>query len=110
MDFICATDAQALRNSGGAGDAEPGGNITKGLGAGANPRSARQAALEDRDRIVEADGADMVFITAGMGGGAPARRCAGGGGTGTRHPHRGGGYQAVSVEGRKVHRSPRPAS
>jgi len=47
-----------------------GGNVTKGLGAGANPEVGRQAALEDRERILEAlDGADMVFITAGMGGG-----------------------------------------
>ncbi len=47
-----------------------GSNVTKGLGAGANPEVGRQAALEDRERIIDAlDGADMVFITAGMGGG-----------------------------------------
>jgi cell division protein FtsZ len=47
-----------------------GGNVTKGLGAGANPEVGRQAALEDRERIIEVlEGADMVFITAGMGGG-----------------------------------------
>ncbi|MCR2531458.1 cell division protein FtsZ, partial [Salmonella enterica] len=45
-------------------------NVTKGLGAGANPEVGRQAALEDRERIMDAlQGADMVFITAGMGGG-----------------------------------------
>lgn len=71
VDFICAnTDAQALRNSSARVTLQLGGNITKGLGAGANPEIGRQAALEDRDRIVEVlDGADMVFITAGMGGG-----------------------------------------
>jgi cell division protein FtsZ len=47
-----------------------GGNVTKGLGAGANPDIGREAALEDKDRIMECiDGADMLFITAGMGGG-----------------------------------------
>lgn len=47
-----------------------GGNVTKGLGAGADPDLGRQSALEDRDRIMDVlDGSDMVFITAGMGGG-----------------------------------------
>jgi cell division protein FtsZ len=71
VDFICAnTDAQALRNSEVRTLLQLGSDITKGLGAGANPEIGRQAALEDRDRIEEAlDGADMVFITAGMGGG-----------------------------------------
>lgn len=71
VDFICAnTDAQALTNADTTTVLQLGGAITKGLGAGANPEVGRQAALEDRDRIAEAlQGADMVFITAGMGGG-----------------------------------------
>ncbi|QBB69572.1 cell division protein FtsZ [Pseudolysobacter antarcticus] len=71
VDFLCAnTDAQAMRNSGAKLTVQLGANVTKGLGAGANPEVGRQAALEDRERIVEIlQGADMVFITAGMGGG-----------------------------------------
>ncbi len=71
VDFICAnTDAQALKNSEVRTILQLGSNITKGLGAGANPAIGHEAALEDRDRIQEAlEGADMVFITAGMGGG-----------------------------------------
>ncbi len=71
VDFICAnTDAQALKNSSARTVLQLGSGVTKGLGAGANPEIGRQAALEDRDRIVEIlDGSDMVFITAGMGGG-----------------------------------------
>ncbi len=71
VDFICAnTDAQALKSSGAKMTLQLGGNVTKGLGAGANPEVGRQAALEDRERIVETlSGADMVFITCGMGGG-----------------------------------------
>ncbi|MBN8728181.1 MAG: cell division protein FtsZ [Xanthomonadales bacterium] len=71
VDFICAnTDAQALKGSGADLTLQLGGNVTKGLGAGANPEVGRQAALEDRERIVELlQGADMAFITAGMGGG-----------------------------------------
>ena len=71
VDFICAnTDAQALKTSSAATVLQLGANITKGLGAGANPDLGRQAALEDRERIEEViQGADMVFITAGMGGG-----------------------------------------
>lgn len=71
VDFICAnTDAQALRKSSATTQLQLGTDITKGLGAGANPDVGRQAALEDRERIMEViDGADMVFITAGMGGG-----------------------------------------
>jgi cell division protein FtsZ len=71
VEFICAnTDAQALKSSGARTTLQLGETVTKGLGAGANPEIGRQAALEDRDRIVEVlDGADMVFITAGMGGG-----------------------------------------
>jgi cell division protein FtsZ len=71
VDFICAnTDAQALRNSEVRTLLQLGTDITKGLGAGANPEIGRQAAMEDRERIEEVlSGADMVFITAGMGGG-----------------------------------------
>jgi len=71
VDFICAnTDAQALRKSSATTQLQLGTDITKGLGAGANPDVGRQAALEDRERIMEViKGADMVFITAGMGGG-----------------------------------------
>ena len=71
VDFICAnTDAQALKNTAARTALQLGSNITKGLGAGANPQVGRDAALEDRDRIQEVlEGADMVFITAGMGGG-----------------------------------------
>jgi cell division protein FtsZ len=71
VDFIAAnTDSQALRQFKGKAVLQIGSSITKGLGAGANPEVGRQAALEDRDRIIEIlTGADMVFITAGMGGG-----------------------------------------
>jgi len=71
VEFICAnTDAQALKSSAVKTVLQLGSNITKGLGAGANPEIGRSAAMEDRDRIEEAlEGADMVFITAGMGGG-----------------------------------------
>lgn len=71
VDFICAnTDAQALRNVGARSVIQLGNGLTKGLGAGANPNVGREAAMEDRERIAEAlRGADMVFITAGMGGG-----------------------------------------
>jgi len=71
VDFICAnTDAQALKNSTAKTILQLGGNVTKGLGAGADPDIGRQSALEDRDRIMDVlEGSDMVFITAGMGGG-----------------------------------------
>jgi len=71
VDFICVnTDSQALRNFAGKSTLQIGSSVTKGLGAGANPEVGRQAALEDRDRISEMlSGCDMVFITAGMGGG-----------------------------------------
>ena len=71
VDFVCAnTDAQALKNSGAKHTLQLGANVTKGLGAGANPEVGRQAALEDRERICELlQGADMAFITCGMGGG-----------------------------------------
>lgn len=71
VDFICAnTDAQALKSSTCKTSLQLGAAITKGLGAGAQPQIGRQAAEEDRERIQDAlEGADMVFITAGMGGG-----------------------------------------
>ena len=71
VDFICAnTDAQALKASCARNILQLGNTITHGLGAGADPDIGRQSALEDRDRIMDVlEGADMVFITAGMGGG-----------------------------------------
>ena len=71
VDFICAnTDAQALGNVQSKTTLQLGANMTKGLGAGANPEIGRQAALEDRERIQEViEGTDMLFLTAGMGGG-----------------------------------------
>jgi cell division protein FtsZ len=71
VDFICAnTDAQALKTCTVPITLQMGASITKGLGAGANPDIGRQAAQEDCERIREVlQGADMVFITAGMGGG-----------------------------------------
>lgn len=71
VDFICAnTDAQALQGTNVRIPLQIGCNITKGLGAGADPEVGRQAAMEDRDRIQEVvEGTDMLFITAGLGGG-----------------------------------------
>lgn len=71
VDFICAnTDSQALSNLKAKTVLQMGTSITRGLGAGANPEIGRQAALEDREQIADIlSGADMVFITAGMGGG-----------------------------------------
>ncbi|PZP54209.1 MAG: cell division protein FtsZ, partial [Azospira oryzae] len=71
VEFICAnTDAQALKRNQAKTLLQLGASITKGLGAGANPEVGREAALEDRERLAELiEGADMLFITAGMGGG-----------------------------------------
>ncbi|PFG45244.1 cell division protein FtsZ [Vibrio sp. ES.051] len=71
VEFISVnTDAQALRKTSVGNVIQIGGDITKGLGAGANPQVGRDAALEDRDRLKDSlTGADMVFIAAGMGGG-----------------------------------------
>ncbi len=71
VEFICTnTDAQALSRVEGAKSLQIGSNITKGLGAGATPDIGQQAALEDRELIQEAImGTDMLFVTAGMGGG-----------------------------------------
>ncbi|MDK9717068.1 MAG: cell division protein FtsZ [Trichlorobacter sp.] len=71
VEFIVAnTDAQALRSSKAPVKIQLGGQLTKGLGAGANPNVGRDAALEDKDKLVDMlKGADMIFIAAGMGGG-----------------------------------------
>ena len=71
VEFVNAnTDAQALHRTGVAKIVQLGENLTKGLGAGSDPDIGRQAAMEDRDKIAEIlDGTDMIFITAGMGGG-----------------------------------------
>ncbi|MFZ5474292.1 MAG: cell division protein FtsZ [Pseudomonadota bacterium] len=71
VEFLAVnTDAQALKRNLAPVQLQIGGNVTKGLGAGAKPEVGREAALEDRERIAELiDGADMLFITAGMGGG-----------------------------------------
>ena len=71
VEFICAnTDMQALKRSQARTQLQLGPEITKGLGAGANPEVGRNAALEDRERIIDLiSGADMLFLTAGMGGG-----------------------------------------
>jgi len=71
VDFVCAnTDAQALKRSTARTQLQLGSTLTRGLGAGARPEIGRDAAMEDRDRIASMiDGADMLFITAGMGGG-----------------------------------------
>ncbi len=71
VEFITAnTDLQALKLSQAPVKIQLGAKLTKGLGAGANPEVGRKAALEDTDKIIEAlEGSDMIFITAGLGGG-----------------------------------------
>jgi cell division protein FtsZ len=71
VDFICAnTDLQALQKSQASTIVQIGEMLTQGLGAGSRPDTGKQAAIDDKEKIVEAiDGADMLFITAGMGGG-----------------------------------------
>jgi cell division protein FtsZ len=71
VEFITAnTDLQALKLSQAPVKLQLGAKLTKGLGAGANPEVGRKAALEDTDKIIEAlEGSDMIFITAGLGGG-----------------------------------------
>jgi cell division protein FtsZ len=71
VDFLVAnTDVQALKQSKAQVKLQIGAKLTKGLGAGANPDVGRQAALEDTDKVIEAlEGADMVFVTTGLGGG-----------------------------------------
>src|SRR3970282_263659 len=79
VDFMAAnTDAQAIEASRASVKIQLGEKITKGLGAGANPEIGRRAALEDQERIRSfLSGADMIFITAGMGGGTGTGRAAG---------------------------------
>src|SRR5262245_21509432 len=71
VEFIVAnTDLQALRSNRAAVKLQLGSKLTKGLGAGADPNVGRSAALEDTEKIIHAlDGADMVFVTTGLGGG-----------------------------------------
>ena len=71
VEFLVAnTDLQALKTNGAPHKIQIGAKLTKGLGAGADPNIGRQAALEDTEKLIEAlDGADMVFVTTGMGGG-----------------------------------------
>src|ERR1044072_8359526 len=71
IEFVVAnTDLQALKRSRASVKIQLGGRLTKGLGAGADPEVGRQAALEDTDKIIEVlEGADMVFVTTGLGGG-----------------------------------------
>ena len=71
VEFLIAnTDGQALRLNGAPNKIQIGAKLTKGLGAGADPNVGRQAALEDTEKLIEAlDGADMVFVTTGLGGG-----------------------------------------
>src|SRR6201989_87639 len=71
VEFIVAnTDVQALRNNAAPVKLQIGSKLTKGLGAGADPNVGRSAALEDTDKIIQAlDGADMIFVTTGLGGG-----------------------------------------
>jgi cell division protein FtsZ len=71
IEFISAnTDLQALRRSDAAAKLQLGDNLTRGLGAGGDPELGRKSALEDTERILQIlDGADMIFLTAGMGGG-----------------------------------------
>tara|TARA_B100000035_G_scaffold65972_1_gene53773 strand:+ start:38500 stop:39666 length:1167 start_codon:yes stop_codon:yes gene_type:complete len=71
VDFVCAnTDLQALQKSQASTIVQIGETLTQGLGAGSRPDTGKQAAIDDKEKIIEAvDGADMLFITAGMGGG-----------------------------------------
>src|SRR5213078_3936593 len=71
VEFIVAnTDLQALRTNAAPVKLQIGSKLTKGLGAGADPNVGRQAALEDTEKIIQAiDGADMIFVTTGLGGG-----------------------------------------
>ncbi len=91
VEFIAVnTDKQALALNKGDVKIQIGEKLTKGLGAGADPEIGRKAADESRDMIVESlKGADMVFITAGMGGGRGAVR------QGNGHPYRGCGHQTL---------------
>jgi len=103
IEFVVAnTDLQALKRSRAAVKIQLGGRLTKGLGAGADPEVGRQAALEDTDKIIEVlEGADMVFVTTGLGGGTGtggASDC-GIARDGTRRLDGGSCDKAVSVRG-----------
>ena len=112
VEFICAnTDAQALKRNQARTLLQLGSAITKGLGAGADPDIGRNAALEDRDRIAELiEGADMLFITAGMGGGTGTGRGAGNcaGGQGNGYSYRSGGNQTFLLRGAPYQGGGRP--
>src|SRR5919106_644174 len=71
VEFMVAnTDVQALRTNAASVKLQIGSKLTKGLGAGADPNVGRSAALEDTDKLIQAmDGADMIFVTTGLGGG-----------------------------------------
>ena len=89
VEFIVAnTDSQALAASLAPIKIQLGGDLTKGLGAGANPEVGRKAALDDYEKISEyIDGADMVFVTAGMGGGTGTGAAPQGDHRGVAHAH-----------------------
>lgn len=101
IEYIAVnTDAKALNNSKATTKIQIGAKLTKGRGAGNKPEVGEKSAEENRDEIEAAlKGADMVFITAGMGGGTGTRRstCGCTSGTGGRHPDRCSGYQAVRI-------------
>ncbi len=103
VEFLCAnTDAQALKRSTAGGQLQLGTTLTRGLGAGARPEIGRDAAMEDRDRIAEMiDGADMLFITAGMGGGTGHRRGAGDRRHREEHEHPDGRRRHAPVQARR---------
>src|SRR5437763_2579985 len=105
VEFVVAnTDLQALRTNAAPVKLQIGSKLTKGLGAGADPNVGRAAALEDTDKIILAlDGADMIFVTTGLGGGT---------GTGAAPvsaslpselgaPTRAAGYKTCEIEGRE---------
>ena len=107
VEFVVAnTDVQALHQSAAPVKIQIGAKLTKGLGAGADPNVGRQAALEDTDKLIETlDGADMVFVTTGLGGGT-------GHGRGARdreprdrarRPDDRGRHQALQVRGAAPH-------
>ena len=122
VEFIAVnTDLQALRANRAPIKIQVGGKLTKGLGAGANPDVGRQAAVEDTEKICDAlEGSDMVFITAGLGGGTGTGRGARGGldrqPARRRHrerPHRGRRHPALLARGQAAdgpgHGRARPA-
>ena len=95
VEFIAVnTDKQALEASSATNKIQIGEKLTNGQGAGADPEVGRKSAEESRKQVAEAlENTDMVFITAGMGGGPHRGRHR----QGTGHPHRGCGDQALPV-------------